>query len=73
VNGARINANNYLVRREDILTISLNTPKLLKVINFLPKRGSAELAQTTYLLYKQDTKTLHQDQNNIDQTLRDQT
>jgi ribosome-associated heat shock protein Hsp15 len=49
VNGQRIDAPGRAVRAGDVLTVALDrTVRVLKVTNFVPRRGSADTARTLY-------------------------
>jgi ribosome-associated heat shock protein Hsp15 len=48
LNGARIDASSKLVRPGDVLTLALDRVRVLKVLDFSERRGSAALAGTLY-------------------------
>lgn len=48
VNGARITAASRLVRTGDVLTLALDRVRILKVVGFCERRGSARDAAALY-------------------------
>ena len=49
INGARIDASSRPVRPGDVVTVALDrTVRILKVIGFAERRGSAEIARVLY-------------------------
>jgi ribosome-associated heat shock protein Hsp15 len=48
VNGTRIDASSKTVRLGDVVTIALDRVRVLKVLDFCERRGSADVAQALY-------------------------
>ena len=48
VNAARIDASSKTVRAGDVITIALDRVRILKVLDFCERRGSADAAQKLY-------------------------
>jgi ribosome-associated heat shock protein Hsp15 len=50
LNGVRVTAPGHVVRSDDVITISLDGGvRVLRVSGFIPRRGDAKAAATTYI------------------------